>query len=363
VLRGRELSGQPDLTAAQGDVLLQIRNLTNALADGDGAGYGMLLRLLHATLNVRRLTVEIRRGSFVHNLAKLNRSQRNQLLNFAERWGASDIEMRRIVKSLTLPGEDGPSNGVTAAITRLEYRREIANEGIRKVPLVAVGAHCLAWTLPNRWGLRPAADIPHLFNMLSLAAHRPGFVAQEIENNFADYLDPDKLKTITSTNGYNMVARSDGGALWNHCIGPYWTESNFRRFRKIMTTHVERFREEWVSDAYSLRVFLLHLPSALSDEQALAQAQHVAIALHGKVRGRHALLAIDTSKRDQSPTMVKSVDPTVSIIRAPVPPGNYQWPMAESYNSSQGLTYERSIAEAIGETVAGWTGNEKPAER
>ena len=291
--------------------------------------------------------MEIRRGSFNANLRKLNKPQRMQLLNLAERWGASEAELRRILASFSVQDNEdgGASLDVHAARRRLQHR--LRGIGLSTATLIPLGAHCLAWTLLNRWGMRSAESIPYLFNPFALAVHRPQFIARTIETDFADYLDLSQVKATVSTGGYSMIARNDGSALWNHCIGDYWTGGNFRRFKDIMAIYVERFRAHAFVASQFVRIFVLHLPNAASDEQAVRDIETIRSALQKRVIGPHGLIAIDTGRRGGSEVTARALSESSAIIRAPMPDSNYKWPMAESYNSNQGLDYELSIVRHV----------------
>ncbi len=178
--------------------------------------------------------------------------------------------------------------------------------------------------------------------------------------DFAGYADVSSIKTTVSTRGVPFLARADGRALWNHCVGPFWADRDYFQFVKFAAQSLSRFRAEAL-DQTAFRVFLFHFGSAVSEEQAQTHVSDVADALARKARGPYALLAIDTCPRDSSPIKVKRLSPVVSLIRAPTPTKEYRIPDSKHYNTVEGVTFEFSIVSAIKSCISVWTTGENEA--
>jgi hypothetical protein len=182
-----------------------------------------------------------------------------------------------------------------------------------------------------------------------------------VAEDFATYADKSLLKSTTTPRGYPVIARADGRALWNHCVGPFWSVEEFHRFRNFAENGLKRFRAEAFENT-RFRVFIFHLPNMGSDERAASHVSTLAEALSQRAEGAHALLAIDTNRRDeadtdqkdQAPIGVKIIAPSVSIIRAPAPTDDYVLFSAGSYNSPEGVEYEKAIVQAMRTSVAAW---------
>jgi hypothetical protein len=330
----------------------KLRAYGRALDDRDRDSLVPLIRLLHATLDADEMLARLRQGSRLEDFAQLRPVERLRLLSFAERWGADARDIERMADSFA--PTDMRLRGVRK---RLAARAPLAAGPLGDIALFSIGANCLGWTLCNRWGLRRSEDIADLFTPLSLAVHRPAFVVRMIKSGFEDYLDTGALRSIVTTAGHQAVARADGGALWNHCVGPFWSHGGFRKFERIMGRRLDRFLAQAFADSATFRVFIFNLTNAPSRDAARDHVVAIADALAGRVKGPHGVIGLDSNRHTAGVLGRLDVAPRVALIWAPPPSVHYTW--SKDYNSADGMDYEFAIISALEACVGDWVARDR----
>jgi hypothetical protein len=348
---------QADTFGVKLDAPQKIRDHKIALDKKDLKSLLPLIQLLHTTLNPEEIVARIHQGSMLDDFSTLRQVDRVILLQYAERWGADARDIERM--SNTFTPDDLRDRSLIAMIVsgvrqRLATRALLTGGPMDEVALLSIGADCLGWTIPNRWGLRRAEDIPSSFNPMSLAVHRPKFIVKMIETGFEDYLDNTMLITTMSRGGSEIVARADGGALWNHCAGAFWSHRGYRKFKRIMSRRLDRFLMEAFRESSKFRVFIFNLTNVPTEQATRDYIAAAAAALASRVKGPHGVVAIDSNRRRVRPAGRAEIAPRVALIEAPPPGPHYIWSEAKDYNSAEGIDYELNIVRTIHTCIAEW---------
>ena len=232
---------------------------------------------------------------------------------------------------------------------RLQFRRDV-NEGWEgHGALISLGLNCMPWTLPNRWGLRSPEEFGSLFTPFSAGVHKFKGLARALATDFENYCQPDRIVSVETKNGHLTAMRTDGTAVWNHNLGPYWLGDDFARLRKTLAEKIQLFRAACRRED---AVFILGKAPITYPHEPVSFIETLNEALRpftGRTNNRLLLWNehAETAGRH-------TVDPWTHVLNCPFPPGGYLWHDEETADGPEALAYEGGCAQAIVDSLQDW---------
>lgn len=244
----------------------------------------------------------------------------------------------------------GPETALGRAWARQSFREGVAAAGLAQVPLLPLGLNCLPWNLPARWGFRSAPNAMECLNPFALAAHQLPAVLAALEEGWADYAPAGGIRAIATPGGERILLREDGGAVWNHHLGPHWEEAGFAALRLDLEVLARRFERTASAPRVPLRVAFLVTEAA--PEPALAE--RLLVALRRRARGGRVGVFLLHNPPEGEPGTPERFGPAAVALRAPLPRPGYQWHLPAHLDQPEGFAFEQRIATALRDAMAEW---------
>ncbi len=222
-------------------------------------------------------------------------------------------------------------------VDSVQSRSEIALAALGNRPvgvqIASLGQNCLPFLLPIRWGL---ADAPHnaTISVFDLGSHIANTAAVNINDDFANYLDPDGLQVRRDGRGVPIAFQMKFNMGFFHERGPSWLEHGTDRLVAAYRARIAHFR----SLKHTPRVTFVFCLCGAGDPHMIVEA------LREVLQGGEAnLLIVDVL---QNATEISTDCPGVIYRHLPYP-RDYTWSARQDFNSPRGLAFERVVADEI----------------
>jgi hypothetical protein len=268
---------------------------------------------------------------------------------------------RALLRGLAAEGAAGPETALGRARGRQAFREQVWTAGLARVPLLPLGLNCLPWNMPARWGFRGARDAMECFNPFALAAHQLPAVLAALEEGWAGYAPPGRIRAIATPGGQRLFLREDGGAVWNHHLGPAWETEGFAALRLDLAVLARRFERAASVPRVPLRVAFLvterEAPdTALAEREApdTALAERLLAALRRRARGGRIGLFLLHMPPEGAAMPPMALGPDAVLLQAPPPRAGYQWHLPAHLDTAEGFAFEQRIMVALRDAVLGW---------
>lgn len=339
-----------------GDLPAALERLAHAMPQAGLADRLVQLRLLfelqdYATL--QRQVEALVEGMTRRALVEAGGEAATELLHFAELCAIPAPLLERLARQIAPMEKGDPDLAVTLNAIRLraKFRADLAAKYNGSVSLVSLGLNCLPWHLPQRWGFRRPRAFSYLMVPCSLAGHTiPGVIAA-LEDDFAGYCTPEKVRVVKTQRGHSMAMRTDRGAFWNHHRSPYWLKDDFAALRATMAEKAENFRQacKRPNVAFLMATCPVRYPEEPLDFLPRLQA---ALARHTGT-DRNRILITNQTTPDRPPELLQ-VDETVRFAYCAYPSKEYVWHDEAQADAKEGLAFERQYVGLLTRTLRGW---------
>lgn len=246
----------------------------------------------------------------------------------------------------------GPATALGRAWARQAFREAVVAAGLARVPLLPLGLNCLPWNLPARWGFRSAANAMECCNPFALAAHQLPAVLSALEAGWAGYAPAERIRAVATPGGHRLPLRKDGGAVWNHHLGPHWEEDGFAALRLELEVLARRFERVASAPRVPLRVGFL-VTTAAPDTTL---AGRLLAALRRRTRDGRVALFLLHNPPEGEPAEPEPLGPDAVFLQAPNPYPGYQWHLPAHLDSPEGFAFEHRIAATLRDVMAEWNG-------
>ena len=232
---------------------------------------------------------------------------------------------------------------------RLQFSQDVDERWEGHGTLISLGLNCMPWTLPNRWGLRSPEEFGSLFTPFSAGVHKFKGLARALTTDFEDYCQPDRVMSVETKHGHLTAMRTDGTAVWNHNLGPYWLDNGFARLRETLAEKARLFRDACRQED---AVFIMgKAPISYPDEPVsfIATLNEVLQPFTGRPSNRVLLW----NEHAETAGRYK-VDPWTHVLNCPFPASGYLWHDEETADGPEALAYEGDCAQAIVDSLQDW---------
>jgi hypothetical protein len=229
--------------------------------------------------------------------------------------------------------------------TAFEGMLEVAVERRQNLPryadiaFVSVGEGCLPRAVLTRWGLKPPRKLGEPSGPFDLTVHPVSTTVALLQNDFAGWIDPDKLE-FSEAEGH--VVNRSRGVFFTHEVGQEYNEpGSFEKLRAIYERRLGNFRR--ILDDATTICFVLHVfkPSAevWADVRYLwdlllarsPKADHLMIVVNTWQAGEE----IDTTSREPI------AGENIRVVDIHYPVTGYRWWL--DFSSAEGLDFEREL--------------------
>jgi hypothetical protein len=233
---------------------------------------------------------------------------------------------------------------------RQEFRETVWAAGLARVPLLPLGLNCLPWNLPARWGFRSSPQAMEAMSPFALAAHHLPVVLAALEEGWAGYAPAAGIHAVTTPSGRRLLRREDGGAVWNHHLGPHWEADGLAALRLDLEVLARRFERACAAPGQTLRV------GFLVTEQApdAALAARLLAALRRRVRDGRIGLFILHNPAEAEVGPAERFPAEAVVLQVPRPHPGYEWHLPAHLDTPEGFGFEHRIAAALRDAIAGW---------
>lgn len=215
----------------------------------------------------------------------------------------------------------------------LKMRHEKAVDNLKKVegiPVISLGENCLPWQLLNRWGLRYEPWQESYLTQFNLAATYTDACTKVVKKG--DCLI--SQLEIISPEGRPLPYNRSLPFTFNHEVGDYWLDDDFKNLRDMYTSRLENFDRLLEGD----RRLFVHYSQKGGNFGALADA------LYSVSRNDlYHLLIVDSS---DGPVVTDSLQ-NASYLKLPIPKDDYVWFMPDQLESQHGVEYEEKIQHSV----------------
>ncbi|MCB4820439.1 hypothetical protein [Roseicella aerolata] len=258
---------------------------------------------------------------------------------------------RALLRGLTAEGAAGPETALGRGRGRQAFREQVWTAGLARVPLLPLGLNCLPWNMPARWGFRSVPNAMEAFNPFALAAHQLSAVLAALEEGWAGYAPPGRIRAIATPGGQRLFLREDGGAVWNHHLGPAWEAEGFAALRLDLAVLARRFERAASAPRVPLRVAFLVTEREAPDT---ALAERLLAAFQRRARGGRIGLFLLHMPPEGGAMPPEALGPDAVLLQAPPPRPGYQWHLPAHFDTAAGFAFEWRIMLALHDALLGW---------
>ncbi len=232
---------------------------------------------------------------------------------------------------------------------RHQFARALSQDWEGHGTLISLGLNCMPWTLPNRWGLRSPEEFCSLFTPFAYGVHKFKGVARALQTDFEDYCQPESMVSVETKNSHLTAMRKDGGAVWNHNLGPYWLDGGFPRLRETLGEKAARLRAACRQDD---AVFIMSKAPIAYPEEPVSIIETLNEVLQ-PFTGRANNRVLFWNEHAEAAGRYR-VDPWTHVLNCPYPTGGYIWYHDETADGPEALAYEAGCAQAIIDSMQDW---------
>jgi hypothetical protein len=206
---------------------------------------------------------------------------------------------------------------------------------LEDVRLISLGENCLPWARLAAWGLRkrtwaPSEQMPFNFGVQRAAGCLP-----LLRSRFAGLTDPDKLTILKNADGDELPYHRDYKFVFNHEVGSYWTDQNYKNLRARYDHRISNFLNLGCAGPRVYAYFLWRTASISGVEEAIAD-------LAEDEDYRLVILDARSDPETWSPT-----DPRTTYARIESPFPGFNWSDGASMQSEAGVAFERRIHDVV----------------